>query len=295
MIARFFLALMWLLHFLPLGVLQYLGSALGSLLHCFGRERRAVCEANLARCLPSLPLPERKRLARKHFQMIGRAVLERGLLWWGSRQRIQNTIQIEGIEHLQALQGEPVILFAPHFLALDAGYTRLSCEVDMAAIYANQKSAPMNAMLLRGRTRFRHQRMFSRQQGVRAAVAALREGVPLYYLPDQDYGARDAIFTPFFGILAATITGLSRLAKLSGASVVPCVTTMLPGGGGYRVRCYPPWQDFPSDDLAADARRMNAFIEARVLESPEQYNWAHKRFKTRPPGEPPFYDEKIRR
>ena len=131
--------------------------------------------------------------------------------------------------------------------------------------------------------------MFSRQDGVRAALVALREGTPLYYLPDQDYGPRDAVFTPFFGVPAATITGLSRLARLARASVVPCVTRMLPGGRGYELRCYPSWEDFPSGDDAADARRMNEYIEQRVMEMPEQYNWAHKRFKTQPPGAAPFY------
>ena len=188
--------------------------------------------------------------------------------------------------------GKPVILFAPHFLALDAGFTRLSGEFDMAAIYSNQKNSLMNALLLKGRTRFGHQQMFSRQQGVRAALGALRKGVPLYYLPDQDYGPRDAIFVPFFGVPAATITGMARLARIAGAQVVPCVSRMLPGGQGYELRCYPAWEGFPSGDDATDARRMNAFIEDRVREMPEQYNWAHKRFKTRPPGEPRFYDDK---
>jgi KDO2-lipid IV(A) lauroyltransferase len=291
-IARIAIAAMWLLHYLPLAALSRLGALLGDMLRLAGHERRAVCDTNLARCLPALSADERNRLARRHFNMIGRAVLERGLLWWAPAARIKSMFDMAGIEHLERLRGQPVILFAPHFLALDAGFTRLSCDFDLAAIYANQKSAPMNAMLLKGRTRFRQQRMFSRQEGVRAALGALREGVPLYYLPDQDYGPRDAIFVPFFGVPAATITGLSRLARISNASVLPCVTLMRPGGQGYSLAIYPPWENFPSGDDAADARRMNAFIEERVQECPEQYNWAHKRFKTRPPGETPFYGEK---
>jgi KDO2-lipid IV(A) lauroyltransferase len=113
--------------------------------------------------------------------------------------------------------------------------------------------------------------------------------VPYYYLPDMDLGRSSAVFVPFFGVPAATVTGLSDLARLAGAAVVPCVTRMLPGGGGYVARLYPPWPDFPSGDVAADARRMLAFIEERVLEMPEQYFWLHKRFKTRPEGEARFY------
>jgi len=289
MIARLGIAAMWLVHWLPLALLARIGALLGSLLHLFARERREVCHANLARCMPGLSAAERERLAKQHFRAVGRAILERGLLWWAPRQRVIEIIRVTGVENIERLRGRPVILFAPHFLALDAGFTRLSCEFDLAAIYARQKSEPMNAVLLKGRTRFGRQQMFSRQEGVRAALLALRQGAPLYYLPDQDYGLRDAVFTPFFGVLAATITGLSRLARLAKARVVPCVTRMLPGGQGYELRCYPPWEDFPSGDDAADARRMNAFIEERVLEMPAQYNWAHKRFKTRPPGEAPFY------
>ena len=147
----------------------------------------------------------------------------------------------------------------------------------------------MNRVLLAGRTRFGSQRLFSRQEGVRPALAALKEGLPFYYLPDQDYGPRDAIFVPFFGVPAATITGLSRLAMLAGAAVVPCVTRMLPDGEGYELACYPAWEDFPTEDAAADTRRMNAFIEERVREMPEQYLWTHKRFKTRPAGEARWY------
>ena len=111
-----------------------------------------------------------------------------------------------------------------------------------------------------------------------------------YYLPDQDLGKRDSIFVPFFGVNTATITGLARLARLARAVVVPAVTRQLPGAQGYELRFYPAWDNFPSDDVEADTRRMNAFIEDRVREMPEQYYWVHRRFKTRPPGEPSLYD-----
>jgi KDO2-lipid IV(A) lauroyltransferase len=144
-------------------------------------------------------------------------------------------------------------------------------------------------VLYHGRTRFVPPELFSRQEGIRPVVKALREGLPFYYLPDMDFGSRDSIFVPFFGVPAATITGLSRIARLAKAVVVPAVTRQLPGGGGYVLTFYPAWTDFPTDDLRADVRRMNAFIEERVREMPEQYLWSHKRFKTRPPGEERFY------
>lgn len=289
MIARAGIAGLWLLHWLPLAVLARVGSAFGLLLWCLAAERRAVCRINLERCLPGLSVAERARLARAHFAALGRSLLERGVAAWASRERIGRVVRIEGLEHLRAVAGRPVILLAPHFVGLDMGFTRLACERDMASIYSMQKSAAVNALLLRSRTRFGRQRLFSRQQGVRPALAALREGLPFYYLPDMDYGPRDAVFVPFFGVPAATITALSRIARIAGAALVPCVTRMLPGGAGYELRCHPAWTDFPGVDDAADARRMNAWIEDRVREMPEQYFWTHKRFKTRPEGEARWY------
>ena len=156
-------------------------------------------------------------------------------------------------------------------------------------MYANQKDPRFGALLLKGRSRFGDQRLVSRQEGIRATLSAMRAGRPFYYLPDQDYGPKDALFVPFFGVPAATVPGLARLARIAGARVVPCVTRMLPGSGGYALGIEPPWENFPSGDDAADTRRMNAYIERRVLEMPEQYFWMHKRFKTRPAGEARFY------
>ena len=293
MLARAGIALLWLLHFLPLGLLSRAGEAFGLMLYLLGTERRRVCRLNLERCFPECPPAEVECRVRGHFRALGRSLVEHGLLWWSTRERIIKLVRVEGREHLDAHRGKPVILLAPHFVGLDTGFARLACEFDMASIYSRQKSAAMDAMLLHGRTRFGNQQLFSRQDGVRAAINALRDARPFYYLPDLDYGPRDAIFVPFFGVPAATITGLSRLARLSGATIIPCVTRMLPGGDGYEVRLYPAWDAFPCgsapSDVEADTRRMNAFIEERVREMPEQYLWTHKRFKTRPPGEPRWY------
>lgn len=289
MLARLGLAAMWTLHGLPLALLARLGEALGMLLYALAAERRRVCMVNLGRCFPDLLPGERSRLARRHFRALGRSIVERGILWWSPRGRILRLVRLEGFEHFAAARAEPVILLVPHFVALDVGFARLACEVDCTGVYANQKSEVMNRMLRKGRTRFGNQRAFSRQEGIRPVLKALAQGVPLYYLPDQDYGARDALFVPFFGVAAATITGLARLAGLARARVVPCVTRMLPGDKGYELRFYPAWEEFPGEDIAGDTRRMNAFIEERVREMPEQYLWTHRRFKTRPSGEPGWY------
>jgi len=288
-VSRILAALLWLIHFLPFRAVAAIGSVAGALLFWLIAERRRVTRVNLAKCFPDMPRAERERLARAHFRAAGRSVVDHALLWWAPRERIGRLVRIEGLEHLRALGGAPVVLFVPHFVGLDAGATRLICEASLAGMYARQKDPVFDRLLQHGRTRFGDQRIFSRQEGIRPMLASVREGRPLYYLPDQDYGPRDAIFVPFFGVSAATIPGLSRIARVARAKVLPCVTRMLPRGEGYVLTIEPPWENFPTDDLVADTRRMNDYIERRIAAMPEQYNWMHKRFKTRPPGEARFY------
>ncbi|WP_126444040.1 lysophospholipid acyltransferase family protein [Sulfuricystis multivorans] len=275
--------LMWLVTLLPFPLLAGAGRGLGLLLYLFGRERRQVTLINLGLCFPTLSEQEKSALARRHFMLFGRSFLERGMLWWSSPERIRRRVKLTGREHLDALKGRPVILLVPHFLGLDAAWTRLSMEYDLSGIYANQKDPVFNALLYAGRARFGRSLMLSRQDGTLRGVRAIRSGYPFFYLPDLDYGPRDAIFVPFFGVPAATITGLSRLTRLTGATVLPVIARMT--DDGYRVSIGEPWRDFPGASVEMDTRRMNAFIEAEVMKMPEQYYWLHKRFKTRPPGE----------
>lgn len=289
--SRIVIALLWLVHFLPLSVQAAIGNAVGSALFWLIAERRRVTRINLAKCFPEMKEEERERLARAHFRAFCRSFVERGLLWWAPQSRIERLIRVEGLERVRACQGQPVILFVPHFVGMDAGCTRLCCDLQMTGMYAQQKDRYFSAMLVKGRTRFGKQMeyAFSRQQGMRPLIRAMRAGRPLYYLPDQDYGPRDALFVPFFGVQAATVPGLSRLARITGAKILPCIPRMLPGGQGYAITIEAPWADFPGSDLLADTRRMNEYIERKVLEMPAQYLWMHKRFKTRPPGEARLY------
>ena len=279
-------AFMYLVHFLPLGIVAALGNAVGAAAFWLIPERRAVTRINLRKCFPQLPEEERERLARAHFRAFCRSFVERGILWWSPRSRIERLVRIEGLENLP--KGGRVILFAPHFVGLDATLSRLSLEHPVAMMYSRQKDPRFERLLYRGRTRFGG-RMFPRQAGVGEGLRAIESGALYYYLPDLDYGPKRSVFVPFFGVPAATVTGLSYIARETRAAVVPCVTRMLPGGAGYVARLYPPWTAFPSGDDVADARRMLAFVEERVREMPEQYFWLHKRFKTRPAGEGSFY------
>jgi len=288
--SRLVFALMWLVHWLPMWAIAAVGNLAGTVAFWLIPERRRVTRINLAKCFPQMPAAERERLARAHFRAFMRSFVEHALLWWASRDRIMRLVRLEGLEHLRAAAGHPVILVAPHFVGLDAAYTRLGCEIEIAGLYAHQKNPVYDRLLLRGRTRFGLSQAIPRQDGVRAVIASIRSGRPFYYAPDLDFGRKDAVFVPFFGVTAATITGVSRLAKLTRAKVLPCVARMLPGGGGYVVTILPAWENFPTDDFTADTRRVNAFIEEQAQSMPEQYYWVHKRFKTRPPGEASPYE-----
>jgi KDO2-lipid IV(A) lauroyltransferase len=238
-----------------------------------------------------MPEAERARLGRAHFRSLGRALTEQAVFWFGRPERALAMVRFKGKEHLDRLYGTPIIIFAPHFVGLNLGGPAIANAFPGgASIYSKQKNPVLDRLLYRGRMRFGSPRLLARQDGMLAIVRTLREGRMFYFLPDMDFGARDAMFTPFFGVPAATVTAMPRLAKLAGAKVVPVVTRQLEEG--YEVEVYPPWEDYPTSDLEADVRRMNEFIEARVRESPEQYFWAHKRFKTRPPGEPSPYLKK---
>ena len=232
-VTRFGLVIIWLLHLLPLQILAPLGRGVGWLLYWFARERRHVALTNLKLCFPLLGDDERRRIARAHFQVLARSLLEHGLLWWSSKARVQQLVRVEGLEHWKAVEGRPVIWLAPHFAGLDMGGARIITEWRGVSVYSKQKNPAFDKVLLRGRTRFVTPVLFSRQDGIRPVVKAIREGLPFYYLPDMDFGERDSIFVPFFGVQAATITGLSRLAHLARAVVVPVVTRQLPGAQGY--------------------------------------------------------------
>lgn len=290
-LSLFIVALLWLLHFLPSSSLAILGRGLGLLLYYLARRRRKIATINLSWCFPELDKAQRTKLAKANFQALGRSILDRSILWWGSKERILRFIKIVGEEKIHALQktGRPIILLVPHFFGLDAGAMAIAMRFDVVTIYAPQRNPVFERVFFNGRRRFGNQLMLTRQDGARTTVKAMKSGRPFYYLPDLNYHRRDSIFVPFFGIQTATITGLSRLSKAAGAAVVPCVTRMLPGGQGYRMEIGDPWTEFPTEDVVADTARMNAWIEAVVRTMPEQYFWLHRRFKTRPEGEPRPY------
>ena len=289
--AYFFLVLLWAVHVLPLGVQAGLGRGLGRLLYALARPRRRVALRNLELCFPELSVVQRKAIARENFEWLGRSLLERGLLWYASPERLRSLIHVEGDVGLAERIDRPVMWLVPHFMALDvAGMaTQLFQTRKVGSIYQAQSNPVLDAAIRKGRLRFGVGDIFSRGDRALPLVRAIRRGWAFFNLPDMDFGEKDAAFVPFFGVSACTLLAPSRMAKSLNMVVQPVVAEMLPGGQGYRVRFLEPWDHFPTDDPLADAALMNRWIESEIRRNPTQYLWAHKRFKTRPPGEPSVY------
>lgn len=272
----------------PLPVLRGMGTALGWLLYGLMFPRRRVIMTNLALCFPDEPLAVRRRWARACCVHFAQAFLDRAWLWHGNPEVVRRRLQLKGA--VREFDGDtPTVVFAPHFLGLDAGGAALSQQVNRSfvSIYMPQRSKTVDAWLHAGRMRFGQVQLFERKDGVKGIVAAVRAGGLLYLLPDLNYGPRESIFVPFFGLPTATVPSLPRFARLGRAKVVPVTSRITPSG--YEIEVHPAWTDYPGADEATDTAAMNRWLEGAIKTMPDQYYWVHKRFKTRPEGEPPVY------
>lgn len=281
------------LSWLPYRVQYQLGRALGWLLYHLAKRRRQIARANLDLCFPSWTEEQREAVTRGVITSIGIAFFETGIAWFWPKWRLQRLYTIEGLEHLDAARdnGTGVILMAFHFTHIDIGAKLLGLRFSIDGTYRPHNNPVYDYIQRTGRERHTMQGQAIPRDDVRAMVKALRNGRAIWYAPDQDYGAKHSIFVPLFGIPAATVTATSQLARLGKAQVIAFTQTRKPDGRGYHLKIYSPLQDFPSGDEVADTVRINQFVEARILEQPEQYLWVHRRFKTRPPGEPDLYEQ----
>ena len=279
---------MRLLAHLPLAWVRALGWLLGWFLYFVVVPRRRVVHGNLALCFPQWTDAQRRALAPRVFVCVAQAWLDRSWLWHGDPEVTRRRVRLTGED--KELEGaQPTVIFAPHFVGMDAGWTGLTQQLArrFTTIYTDQANKVVDAWILGGRRRYGAGRLFGRADGVKTIVSALREGAPLYLLPDMNFGPEESIFVPFYGVAAATVPSLSRFAKLGRAKVVPVTTRMTPEG--YEVWVGPAWEGFPSDDMVADTALMNQRLQGYIDAMPDQYYWVHKRFKSRPEGEPSPY------
>jgi KDO2-lipid IV(A) lauroyltransferase len=275
-----------------LGVQAIIGSMMGAVLHALASSRRRIALRNVELCFPRMPVERRRALVREHFGWLGRSLIERGLLWHAPAERLKRLIRVEGDVGFAERSEKPVMWLVPHFVALDVAAVALQLFQSRrgATIYQKQTDPLFDAAFRKGRERFGLAETFPRSDSAKPLIRAIRQrGLGFFNLPDMDFGPKDAAFVPFFGVPAATLLAPSRMARLVGMAVQPVVAEILPGGEGYLVRFLPPWEDFPTDDPYADTVRINQWIESEIRHRPGQYLWVHKRFKTRPPGDPPLY------
>lgn len=282
------LGLLRLIAFLPLRTSRVLGAILGLLIYALNAKRRHIARVNLRLCFPEKSTHARARLLRRHFMVKGQSYVDLGFLAWASKRRILRKTHIRGLEHYQGLRGRSVILLAPHCVGMNFGGSAIAGERAQFSIVKLQSNPVVNWLLNRGRMRFGCF-LLARTQGLRPVIRGLKQRLAFYYLPDEDFGPRQSVFVPFFGVPTATLATLGRLAHLTNALVVPCFTRLLPDGRGYEVILKPPLKNFPNGDRTRDAARMNEVIEEGLRPMPEQYLWTFKLFKTRPHGAPSPY------
>ena len=271
----------------PLPLVRAMGRALGRMLYVVVWPRRRIVATNLRLCFPHWSEARRREVAREVFVTVAQSFLDRSWLWHATPEVARRRVVLTGA--VRELAGSAAtIVFAPHFVGLDAGVIGLSQQLPrtVTGIYTRQSNKVVDEWVLRGRHRF-GARPMSREEGVRELVSALRRGDLLYLLPDMNFGPEESIFVPFYGVPAATVPSLPRFARLGRAKVVPVVTRMTPAG--YEVQVLEAWAAYPSGDVEADTALMNERLQQYIDGMPEQYYWVHKRFKSRPPGEPPVY------
>ncbi|MBU0808101.1 MAG: lipid A biosynthesis lauroyl acyltransferase [Gammaproteobacteria bacterium] len=286
------LGLLWLVAQLPYKVLLWLGRCLGALMYRLASARRKIAARNLELCFPQMPAAEREALLKENFASTGITFFEMAIAWWWPAERLRRLGTIEGLEHLRQAEadGQGVILMALHFTTLEMGGGLLGMAQDMYGMYRPHKNPLFDYVQRRGR----EQRLLGviGRDDVRGMLKLLRAGGVVWYAPDQDYGAQRSVFVPLFGVPAATVTATSKFARMGRAKVIPFTQQRLPDGQGYRLVIHPPLADFPSENEEADCLRVNQWIEQAISACPEQYLWAHRRFKTRPEGEPKLYKKK---
>lgn len=282
-------ALLRLMVLLPRRAILGLGAASGALLAPLLRARRRVVTRNLELCFPELDEAVRAKLRSEALRDMGVMLGEFALGWMASDRKLSKLpVRIEGLEHLQALreQRRGALLVGGHFSHLELCARLISRRLRIAGMYRRMDSDVFEWIVLRARLGYADT-MFDKD-ALRATVKYMKHGGIVWYAPDQDMRGKDSVFAPFFGVPASTITATHHLARLSGAAVIPFFHRR-EEDGSYSLRLEPPLQDFPTADVIADTTRVNALIERMVREAPAQYLWAHKRFKTRPPGAPPVY------
>ncbi len=275
---------------LPYRAAMGTGRLVGRCIYLLTGSRQRIVDINLVRCFPEKTPAERDRIKRACYRNIGISLIEMAICWWWPAERLRPLVDIEGREHVDEMlaQGRGVILLTGHFTSLEIGARLLALYMPVQVMYRTQRNELFDSYLYTQRCHY-FVNTVSRKN-TRKLVKGIRELVPTWYAPDQNFRRERNLFAPFMGIATATISATSRLAQMSGAAILPYYPERKADGSGYLLRIDPPLPNFPSGDDFEDASAVNRSIEKFAREQPENYMWIHQRFKTRPPGEAPFYD-----
>jgi len=247
------------------------------------KSRRRVARINLKQAFPDYDDDAIDQLNKQSFKSLGISIFETGIAWFKSDAALMKRCQIEGREHLDSAMAnnKGIILLTGHFTTLEMGGRLIGNFVDKYnAVYKRAHDPLFNALIVHYRSKMGDELIETRN--VRAVIKGLKHGHATWFGPDQDFADQDIVFTPFLGGIATTLTATAKLAKMTGAAVVPFYPVRLENGQGYKLIVLPALENFPSGDIEADSARVNRTIEAMVYDCPEQYLWSHKRFKTQP-------------
>jgi Kdo2-lipid IVA lauroyltransferase/acyltransferase len=282
------LGVMRAVEWLPIPAQRRVGNAIGLLLRRLPLAYVRIARRNIDLCLPELAEKDRAALLDSHCRSLGMAVCETANTWWSSDRRINQLADIQGLEHLRAAlsKGRGAILVGAHFTTVEISTRILGTVVPLNVVYRPSKNALLTHTMY---TSFCRNGYPIAHDDIRGMVRALKRNEAVWYAPDQSYRNKGAVMAKFFGIPAASNTGTSRLARISGAAVMTYFGERLPGDAGYRVIIGPAFEDFPGADPLDDVERYHRLLEAQVRRVPEQYLWVHRRFKGLGADYPNYY------
>jgi KDO2-lipid IV(A) lauroyltransferase len=274
---------MWLISQIPYRVQMGLGWSLGRLMSLFPRRRFIAC-VNLELAFPEKSAQERNKLLKKHFVSVGRGMLETASCWFGTNRFIERHVEIRGLEHVEAAiaEGKGVILFGAHFTSMEICGRGFGQHMPFYSVYKPNRNPLFEQIMSSRRNRIYGGSIPNTD--MRQMIKKLRNGELVWYAADQNYGLKNSLFAPFFGVPVATTTGTTRIVKMTGAAIIPAFTLRKPDASGNFLEFLPAIEDFPGDDVLDDVTRLNSLIESKVREYPDQYLWIHRRFKDHPEG-----------
>lgn len=287
--AWFAIGLLWLITRLPKRLRLQLGKGIGKLIYLFPTQLKHITNVNIKLCFPTLSLEKQKKLAKENFESLGVGVIEAAMAWWLPDEKLKHLFKIHGLEHAEHAfaKGQGIILLGPHFTCLEMVGRLISMHYSFAVMYRPHKKKLI--AFIQERFRQKHYLQAIPRNRVRQLIRALNDNIAIWYAYDVDGGSKRSVFAPFFGVPTASLTSVTRLVRMSNATVIPISFFRRDDDFNYDVILYPPIENFPTGDLKEDATILNNALERAILEKPEQYVWQYKRFKTRPPGESRVY------